>query len=438
MDKLVLSDKDSGTDDSLLSQRGDNYLKTSVILEHGASAWQQNKYHKEKNPQGIINLGTAENIISHDLVAEKLSQLDNPFKVSSNELLRYQPYTGMPELKTSMTSFLNKHSNVYQPLDPANLVILNGCGPCIAALAQVLCNAKDAWLISTPYYASVQKDVQRLADVQLVHADLTSQSADGNGEPFQLTVSVLEEALLRAQKQDINVRVLFLMNPHNPLGDVYSEQLLKDCLQFAKRHKLHVILDEIYMFSVFQDDTKFVSVLSLDNLPDPQRTHFIWGFSKDFCMSGLRCGAIYSWNKQVISALGKIAFFFCASSPTQVTLNQLLADEEWMTNFMLTNCQRLKESHKFMSQELTKLGIPHLVRPAAIFIWIDLRQYISPLTFENELLLYQEFLDCGVYIPAGKGFFCSEPGWFRMVFTIPRDWQDKALKRIAAVLMKRK
>ncbi|XP_077994324.1 1-aminocyclopropane-1-carboxylate synthase-like protein 1 [Glandiceps talaboti] len=155
----------------------------------------------------------------------------------------------------------------------------------------------------------------------------------------------------------------------------------------------------------------------------------------DFCMSGLRCGAIYSWNKQVISALGKIAFFFCASSPTQVTLNQLLADEEWMTNFMLTNCQRLKESHKFMSQELTKLGIPHLVRPAAIFIWIDLRQYISPLTFENELLLYQEFLDCGVYIPAGKGFFCSEPGWFRMVFTIPRDWQDRGLYGVTERLL---
>lgn len=31
------------------------------------------------------------------------------------------------------------------------------------------------------------------------------------------------------------MRVLVLINPNNPLGDIYPEQLLKDCLEFAHR-----------------------------------------------------------------------------------------------------------------------------------------------------------------------------------------------------------
>ena len=48
----------------------------------------------------------------------------------------------------------------------------------------------------------------------------------------------------------------------------------------SPRHELHVILDEIYALSVFDEATSFHSVLTIADLPDPQRTHFVWGFSK--------------------------------------------------------------------------------------------------------------------------------------------------------------
>ena len=44
------------------------------------------------------------------------------------------------------------------------------------------------------------------------------------------------------------------------------------------RHELHVIVDEIYALSVFEGT--FTSVAALDVMPDPSRTHFVWGFSK--------------------------------------------------------------------------------------------------------------------------------------------------------------
>ena len=46
------------------------------------------------------------------------------------------------------------------------------------------------------------------------------------------------------------------------------------------RHDLHIIMDEVYGLSVWDENCLFHSVLSLKNIPDPNKTHFVWSFSK--------------------------------------------------------------------------------------------------------------------------------------------------------------
>ncbi|XP_070553625.1 probable inactive 1-aminocyclopropane-1-carboxylate synthase-like protein 2 isoform X2 [Ptychodera flava] len=381
--------------------------------------------NKPSENTGIINAGTAENTISHDLVAEKLSTIEPPSK-RDIDVLKYHDYTGLSPLKNTLCSFLTKYSKAHDQLDPDKLVVLNGCGPCITALTIVLSDPGDAWLMTTPYYSSMKNDVGRLPLAEIVSVDLCSQTSGENGKPFQLTVDKLEDALEQATQKGINVRGLILINPHNPLGDIYSKELLMDCLHFAKRHELHVIADEIYMFSVFDEEAEFTSVLSLEDLPDPDRTHFTWSFSKDFCMSGVRCGVIYSWNKDVVSALSGIAFWFSVPTVMQVTLKSMLCDEEWVAQtYLPTNRKRLRNAHEVMSKGLAKIGIPHLARSAGLYIWADFRKLVSPLTFEAELEVFYELIDTGVYIAPGQAYYCKEPGWFRIVFALPRDIQDQ-------------
>ena len=43
---------------------------------------------------------------------------------------------------------------------------------------------------------------------------------------------------------------------------------------------LHVVFDEVYALTVFDDDTTFTSVLALTDIPCPEKTHHIWAFSK--------------------------------------------------------------------------------------------------------------------------------------------------------------
>ncbi|XP_070553637.1 1-aminocyclopropane-1-carboxylate synthase-like protein 1 [Ptychodera flava] len=423
----------------MLSKRSATVQDAGSVVNIGFDKCVANPYDAESNPNGIINAGTAENTISYDIVAEKLFTVEQPSK-NDIDVLKYQDFTGLPAFKNTLCSFLTKHAKAHDQLDPDKLFVVNGCGSCIAALSIVLSDPGDAWLLATPCYPAIKEDVGKIPLTEIVHVDLCSQTSGENGKPFQLTVDKLEDALEQATQKGINVRGLILINPHNPLGDIYSKQLLMDCLHFAKRYQLHVIVDEIYMFSVFDEDAEFTSVLNLEDLPDPDRTHFAWSFSKDFSMSGVRCGVIYTWNTDVASALAGVAYWFAIPTAMQVTLNSMLCDEEWVAQtYLQTNRKRLRDAHEVMSKGLTKLGIPHLVRSAGLYIWADFRKLVSPLTFEAEMEVFYELIDAGVYITPGQGFYCKEPGWFRIVFALPRDIQDQVLHRIGTYFeMRRK
>ena len=49
-----------------------------------------------------------------------------------------------------------------------------------------------------------------------------------------------------ASKIDNNTAALFLNNPSNPCGCVYSQKHLEDILALCERYKLPIISDEIY------------------------------------------------------------------------------------------------------------------------------------------------------------------------------------------------
>lgn len=52
---------------------------------------------------------------------------------------------------------------------------------------------------------------------------------------------------------------------------------------------------------------------------------------------------------------------------------------------------------------------------SGLYVWIDLRMYLNPLTFEEEKRLADVLIANGVYINAGGQFSCGEPGWYRVV-----------------------
>ncbi|KAL6106986.1 accs [Pungitius sinensis] len=416
-----------------LSNRGNSIRQTHGILQESFAQYAMDKYHTTENPHGIINMGTSENKLCYDLLYKRLTKPDMLY--IGPALLQYSDWRGHTFLRGEVAKFLTHYCCSPKPLKADNVVVMNGCSSLFSCIAAVICDPKDAILIPTPFYGVITEDLHLYSDVNLFHVPLNCEADGKGGQPFHLTVSKLEEGLERAKQKGLTIRAVILMNPHNPLGEIYTPKEMIAFLEFAKRNELHSIVDEIYMLTVFEEPVAFHSVLRIDSLPDAQRTHVMWGLSKDFAMAGTRLGTLYTENTDLVEAMAKLGAFHGISGTTQHQVAQLLQDREWISDeFLPKNRCRLKAAHTYLTGELLSMRIPYLHRAASLFVWADFREYLRESTFEEELALWRRFLRHKVVLSCGQAFFCPTPGWFRIVFADQQHNLQLGLKRIRKAL----
>nr|XP_057930673.1 1-aminocyclopropane-1-carboxylate synthase-like protein 1 [Doryrhamphus excisus]XP_057930674.1 1-aminocyclopropane-1-carboxylate synthase-like protein 1 [Doryrhamphus excisus] len=414
-----------------LSNRGNSIQQHQAILQEGFAQYGANRYHYIDNPNGVINMGTSENKLCYDLLHKRLTQPD--MLHVDPALLQYGDWRGHAFLREEVAKFLTYYCRSPKPLKADNVVVINGCSSIYSCIAAVICDPKDVILIPSPFYGVITEDLQLYSDVKLFHVPLGCENE--GSQIFHLTVSKLEEGLQRAKHEGVNIRALILMNPHNPLAEIYTPKEMRAFLEFAKRNELHAIVDEVYMLTVFDESVTFHSVLGLESLPDPQRTHIMWGLSKDFAMAGTRVGTLYTENQDLVQALAKLGSFHGVSGTTQHQVTQLLQDREWINKeFLPENRCRLKAAHRYVTDELQTMDIHYLDRPTSLYIWADFRKFLRAPTFEEELFMWRFFLKHKVVLSCGQAFHCSTPGWFRIVFADKQHHLQLGLKRIREAL----
>ena len=72
-------------------------------------------------------------------------------------------------------------------------------------------------------------------------------------------------------------------------------------------------------------------------------------------------------------------------------------------------------------------------------IWLDLRAFLTSPTFDAERDLFERIFErARVSISPGQVFHCTEPGWFRLCFTVPEARRREGLKRLVACLEEQK
>ncbi|XP_077452937.1 1-aminocyclopropane-1-carboxylate synthase-like protein 1 [Stigmatopora argus] len=415
-----------------LSKRGNSIREHKAILQEGYIQYGANKYGVE-NTNGIINMGTSENKLCYDLLYERLTRSDMLHIDPS--FLQYGDWRGHAFLREEVAKFLTHYCCSPKPLKADNVVVMNGCSALFSSIAAVICDPKDAILIPSPFYGVITEDLLLYSDVKLFHVPLDCQDDNNDGRLFHLTVSKLEEGLQKAKTEGVNIKAIILMNPHNPLAEIYTPKEMLSFLEFAQRNELHAIVDEVYMLTVFDESVTFHSVLSLESLPDPQRTHIMWGLSKDFAMAGIRLGTLYTENQYLVKALSQLGSFHGISGTTQHQVANLLQDREWISKaFLPVNRRRLKIAHRYLTEELQTMDIDYLDRPATLYVWADFRKFLSTPSFEEELFMWRCFLKHKVLLSCGQAFSCSTPGWFRIVFADQQHHLQVGLKRIREAL----
>jgi aspartate/methionine/tyrosine aminotransferase len=384
---------------------------------------QADPYHPERNPGGYLNLGTAENRLMWDQLAPRLTAA-RPVRAEDT---CYGPLHGTESLRTAIAALLGRSWRSW--VDPEDLVVLSGATGALDVIASVLCDPGDGIVVPAPYYSALDVDLVGRSGARLI--PVPQEPAAG----FRLDPAVIDRALCDAARDGVRVRAVAVTSPDNPAGHVYPARTLRELSEVAAGHDVDLIVDEIYAHSVFGQGS-FVGVR------DPavagrhaERTHVVWGFAKDFALSGLKAGVLHTVHPQVRAAARALAYFAPVSTDTQALLRELLAGQGWVERFLAEHRARLRASYQRAAALLAEADIPFVPAGAGFSVWADLSRWLPAAGVEGEERLWREIGETTrVNILPGAVFGCAVPGWFRICHTTDPAVVRTGLTRLGAHL----
>ncbi|KAK4339325.1 hypothetical protein RND71_040787 [Anisodus tanguticus] len=427
------------------SEKNNSILsKLATNEEHGENspyfdgwkAYDSDPFHPLKNPNGVIQMGLAENQLCFDLIEDwikrnpKASICTTEGIKSFKAIANFQDYHGLPEFRRAIAKFMEKTRGGRVSFDPDRVVMAGGATGANETIIFCLADPGDAFLVPSPYYPAFNRDLRWRTGVQLIPIHCESSNN------FKITAQAVKEAYENAQKSNIKVKGLILTNPSNPLGTTLDRDTLKSLLHFTNQHNIHLVCDEIYAATVF-DTPQFVSIAEiLDhnemNCCNKDLVHIVYSLSKDMGLPGFRIGIVYSFNDAVVNCARKMSSFGLVSTQTQHFLAAMLSDEKFVANFLAESARRLAKRHKHFTHGLEEVGIKCLKSNAGLFCWMDLRPLLRESTFDSEMSLWRVIInDVKLNVSPGSSFDCQEPGFFRVCFAnMDDETVDIALMRI--------
>ncbi|ELT96143.1 hypothetical protein CAPTEDRAFT_208240 [Capitella teleta] len=391
-------------------------------------------YDEHSNPEtGFINFGIAENCLCEEIICKKV-QGSLAFNPGTQY---YYAYGGKLNFRNALSDFLSERLAKGKPLDPEKIVVTSGVGAAIDLIAHMFADSGDCFLTLTPFYSAIEMDVGLRSGVKVYHIHRPDHDTN-TLKAFSFDEELLERGYQEALDKGHNVKGIFVINPGNPTGKLLNRDELVIASKFAQRHDIHVIFDEIYALSVFGDDAEFTSALSIPELLNNDKSHVLWGFSKDFGISGVRCGVVYTNSAEYLEGTSKLTYFGGVPSVIQDALARVISDKDWLDNvYFPTNYRRLKESHSYMEKRLTSLGITCHAAKSGFFIYANLSKYMKEQTEAEEMKLYNELKAAKLYMIPGSALRGRDYGWFRITFTSQKNTVELGLQRLEGVLKKR-
>ena len=228
---------------------------------------------------------------------------------------------------------------------------------------------------------------------------------------------------------------IVVINPNNPTGALYSEELLRGIVQMAREHGLVLLADEVYD-KVLYDDHVHVAMASLST--DVVTLTFN-SLSKSYRSCGYRAGwMVVSGDKKrardYIEGLNMLSSMrLCANVPGQWAIQTALGGYQSIQDLVGPN-GRLRRQRDLAYELITAIPGVTCVKPsAALYMFPRLDPKIYPI--EDDQAFIQEMLqETKVLLVQGSGFNWPQTDHFRIVFLPHEDDLRQAVKRIAKFL----
>ena len=228
-------------------------------------------------------------------------------------------------------------------------------------------------------------------------------------------------------KSKINdkTKAIIIINPNNPTGVIYDEQILRELIDIAVEHNLVIFADEIYDKLIF-DGKKHISIASLNH--EASIITFT-GLSKNYVVPGWRIGwGIVSGRQEIladyIEAINKLLRArISASHPMQWAISPALdGDQTHITELNKT----LMKRRDITCEIIEKIDGINLVKPQGAFY------AFASIDVKNDTHFIGELIKAtGVVMAPGSGFG-QKPGTshFRYVILPTEDVLKRAFNYI--------
>ena len=326
----------------------------------------------------------------------------------------YTSNLGTPALRKAIVAYLRRRFGARFDWQREVLATV-GVSEAIDLAIRAICSPGDEVLYHEPCFVSYAPTV-RLAHA--VPVAVETRAADG----FRLTVAALERRVSRRTK------ALLVNTPCNPTGAALGAAEMRAILEFAERHDLVVLADEVYaeLNYTVADGKRLPSFSAFPEFRD--RVVLLNGFSKAWAMTGYRLGFACG-PADVVDAMMKIHQYGIMSAPTLAQAAGVEALEHGDKDVARMR-REYRRRRDYLVPALNAMGLATAMPAGAFYVFAD----VSSTGLSDDDFALKLLREHGVACVPGSAFGAPGAGFVRMSYATSLDQIRQAVSRIGRMM----
>ncbi|RIK98602.1 MAG: pyridoxal phosphate-dependent aminotransferase [Proteobacteria bacterium] len=318
---------------------------------------------------------------------------------------RYTATQGIPALVDAIVEKVRARNRIACERD--GVLVTGGATAGLAHAVGALVEPGDEVLILAPFWPLIRGIAQswRATPVEV---------------PFFDRVSCADDALaaVEARRSERTV-ALYVSTPSNPSGRVLPAAWLERFAEWARRHDLWLLSDEVYEEVIHRGEHVSLARFA------PERTITSFSFSKTYGMAGYRCGYLVG-PPAVIAEAHKLHTHCTYSAPTPAqyaALAALRGGDAWLAE--------TRACYRAAGDDAARvLGVPE--PEGSTFLFLDVRSRLDARGMNGFL---EDVFEDGVVLSPGASSGRDYEGFARLCYTAaPPEQVATAVRLLAARL----
>ena len=328
----------------------------------------------------------------------------------------YTENAGLPGLRQDLALYYRRVQRV--ELDPLSEIVVTGSG--VQALnvgIRCVLNPGDEALVFTPAWPNAS------ANIMMDNATLVEIPLLLGGDRYTIDFDALKTAITP------RTRLVVYTSPSNPLGWVATETEQEELLEFARRHDLWLLADEVYDRLYYRASELGVAAPSILRKANREDAVIVaQSFSKTYCMTGWRIGWLVGRRDigEKATQLNEYIISHAASFVQRAAQTALTHGEEELKRMLV----RLKGNRDFCLAALRQM--PRVTVPSpdgAFYLFPKIDELKDSFSFCRKLLE-----EARVGLAPGVAFGAGGEGSVRICYAADREILEQAMERLARFL----